>query len=162
MVESKAYHLWQKQVWATALLLSLFLLNKILGSRVPFHTALFSFLSVFVDENAVCSHCSVFKWIRYENDRRSHCSSKTVLSIPSSKQCLLLAAVKKVPIASLNSIMPFYSIAFQQRNVKRFQMSLFLVFTLKTHRFQIYGFSLAFSKSSVFTADQCEGICQNG
>ena len=69
----------------------------------PVHTAPFSFLSIFVDENAVRSHCSVFKWIRYENDRRSHCSSKTVLLIPFSKQCLLLAAVKKAPIANLNA-----------------------------------------------------------
>ena len=67
------------------------------------YTAPFSFLFVFVDENAVRSHCFVFKWIRHENDRRSNCSSKTVLLIPSSKQCLLLAAVRKAPIASSNA-----------------------------------------------------------
>ena len=41
-------------------------LNQILNFLSPVHTSLFSFLSVFVDEN----------------DRRSRCSSKTVLLIP--------------------------------------------------------------------------------
>ena len=67
-------------------------------------TAPLSFLSVFVDGKTVRSHCSVFKWKRYENDRRSQCSCKTVLLLPFSKQCLLLLAVKKAPNASLNAI----------------------------------------------------------
>ena len=37
--------------------------NRLLGY---IHIAPFSFLSVFVDENAVLSHCFIFKWIRYE------------------------------------------------------------------------------------------------
>ena len=40
-----------------------------------------------------------------------------------------------------NAIMPLYSIAFQQRNLKRFQMSPILVLTLKTDRFQNAPFS---------------------
>ena len=42
--------------------------------------------------------------MRYENDKRSHCSSKTVLLILFSKQIRLLIAVNKAPIATLNAI----------------------------------------------------------
>ena len=60
---------------------------------------------------------------------------------PFFKTMSLLAAVKRVPIASLNAIMPLYLIGFQQRNVKHFQISPFLVLTLKTDRFQNAPFS---------------------
>ena len=85
-------------------------------------------------------------------------SSKTVLLFPFSKQCLLLKVVIKLPMATLNvivinSLLTKECVAFS--NVSVFGVHL------KTDRFQnarcqIYAFSLAFSKSSVFTAEQCE------
>ena len=67
-----------------------------------------------------------------------------------SKQFLLLAAVKKVPTASLNAKKPLYSIAFQQRSLKRFQTSPFKVSILKTDRFKRAPFSNLCIYISVF------------
>ena len=73
-----------------------------------------------------------------QQDRRSHCSSKTVLLIPFSKQSLLLIAANKAPIANLNVIVIN---SLLTKDVQRFQMSPFLVFTMKTDRFQNALFS---------------------
>ena len=80
--------------------------------------------------------------------------AKTVLLNPVSKQRLLLMAFKRAPIAALNSIFINSLLAKECEAFSNFPFSG--VRTEKTHRFQIYVFSLAFSKSSVFTAEQCE------
>ena len=105
------------------------------------HIAPFSVL------NAASSYCSVFILIRYEYDRRSHCSSKMVLLIPFSKQSLLLVAFNRAPIVTLNQE------AFSNVSILAFTLR---TDRLQTHRFQIYAFSLAFSKSSVLIAEQRE------
>ena len=67
--------------------------------------------------------------------------------IPFSKQCLLLGAVKKAPIASLNAIVIN---SLSTKELKHSQMSPFLVFTLKTDRFQNAPFSTLCVFVSVF------------
>lgn len=47
--------------------------------------SIFYFYSFFLMKTLASSHCSILKWIRYECDRHSPCSSKTVLLIPFSK-----------------------------------------------------------------------------
>ena len=65
----------------------------------------------------------------------------------------MLIAVIKAPIVTFNATVIK---SLLTKDVQRFQMSPFLVFTLKMHRLQIYAFSLSFSKSPVFIAEQCE------
>lgn len=98
--------------------------------------------SGFFYENSARSHCSLFKWICYENDRHSNCSSKKVLFILLSKQSILLVANKKVPILNLTVVIkqPI------KWNVKRAQISPLwplhwrqIIF--KMHRFQLFPFS---------------------
>ena len=96
---------------------------KVTETLGPVHTAPFSLLSV--------SNEFAMKTISVDT-----AAATTFLFIPFAKQCHLLAAVKKAPIASLNATMLLYSIAFQQRDVKRFQIRLQKQTVFKLMRFQ--------------------------
>ena len=77
-----------------------------------------------------------------------------MLLIPFSKQSLLLIAVNKAPIATLNGIV--IESLLTKECAAFSDVSVFGVRTENGSFFQIYAFSLAFSKSPVFTAEQCE------
>ena len=76
-----------------------------------------------------------------------------MLLIPSSKQFLLLIAVNKAPIATLNGIV--IESLLTKECAAFSNVSVFGVHTENGSFFQIHAFSLAFSKSPVFTAEQC-------
>ena len=83
-----------------------------------------------------------------------------MLLIPVSKQSLLLITVNRAPIATLNAIVIKSILAKECAAFSN--VSVFGVhtengsFSKRTVFNQIYAFSLVLSKSSVFTAEQCE------
>ena len=111
------------------------------------HIAPFSFLSVLLLKTlpvhiAQFSNKYTTKTIGAP-DRRSHCSSKTILLIPFSKQSLLLISIKKVPMVTLNVIVINSLLA---KECEPFLDVSAFGFTLKTDRFQ----NAPFSNSCVF------------
>ena len=120
----------------------------------------FVFISIrFFYKNAVSSHCSVFIYIRYENDRRSYCSSKAVLLFPLFKTMRFVNSCHKGANGD-------FECHCNQKSINKGICSVFKCFrfwhshwkriAFKTQRFQIYAFSFVFWKNSVFTAEQCE------
>ena len=127
--------------------------------RLRLHCSV-SFPSVFADENAASSHCSVFKQIRYENNRRSHCPSKTMLLIPFSKQKPFVNSCQQGANRDLNAIIVIKGLLAKECAA----FSNVSIFGLHTENgsFQNAPFSnlsvfiSVFEKNPVFTAEQCE------
>ena len=99
--------------------------------------------------------------MRYENDGRSRfiLIQQNGVVNPLFKATPLLAAVKEAPITSLSAIVIN---SLSKKECEAFSnVSAFGVHTengsfSQRTVFKFYAFSLAFSKSSVFTAEQCE------
>ena len=103
-------------------------------------------LAPFSDESAMTSH-----------DRQSHCCNKTAFLI-SYQSKLFVSSCQKGTNREFEchcNEQPFNKGMWTILKCLRFGIDTKNGPFLKTHRFQIYAFSIALSKSSVFKAEQC-------